>query len=101
MMEPVRHCTVWPMENRLVSSFNQIQGWKTVRESYSRALGQGPLFKNCTLPPHLLDVLLGPGGEDLVLGVCPAEGLQHLGSLLVELVVALIRLSDLVHSLGG
>ena len=52
-------------------------------------------------PPHLLDVLLGPGGQDLVLGVGPAKGLQHFGSLLVKLVVALIRLSDFVDSLGG
>ena len=44
MMEQVRLCAVWPMENWLGSSLNQIQGWTTVRESYSRALEQGPLF---------------------------------------------------------
>ena len=32
------------MENWLGSSLNQIQGWYTVQESYSRALEQGPLF---------------------------------------------------------
>ena len=31
------------MENWLGSSLNQIQGWTAVRESYSRALEQGPL----------------------------------------------------------
>ena len=43
MMEQVRLCAVWPMENWLGLSLNQIQGWTTVRESYSRALEQGPL----------------------------------------------------------
>ena len=43
MMEQVRLCTVWPMENWLGSSLNQIQGWTTVWESYSRALEEGPL----------------------------------------------------------
>ena len=27
MMEPVRLCNVWPMENWLGSSLNQAQGW--------------------------------------------------------------------------
>ena len=44
MMEQVRLCSVWPMENWCGSSLNQIQGWTTVRESYSRALEQGPLL---------------------------------------------------------
>ena len=43
MMDQVRLCAVWPMENWFGSFFNQIQGWTTVRESYSRALEQGPL----------------------------------------------------------
>ena len=43
MMEQVRLCAVWPMENWLGSSLNQIQGWLTVQVSYSRALEQGPL----------------------------------------------------------
>ena len=43
-MEQVRLCVVWPKENRLGSSLNQIQGWTTVREPYSRALEQGPLM---------------------------------------------------------
>ena len=43
MMEQVRLCAVWPIENWLGSSLNQIQGWTTVRESYSRALEQVPL----------------------------------------------------------
>ena len=37
MMEQVIMCPVWPKENLLGSSLNQIQG------SYSRALEQGPL----------------------------------------------------------
>ena len=40
MMEQVRLSAVWPMENWLGSSLNQIQGWTTVRESYSHALEQ-------------------------------------------------------------
>ena len=32
-----------PRENWLDFSLNQIQGWTTVREFYSRALEQGPL----------------------------------------------------------
>ena len=43
MMEQVRLFDVWPMENWLDFSLNQIQGWTTVRESYSRDLEQGPL----------------------------------------------------------
>ena len=43
MMEEVKLCAVWPMENWLGSSLNQIQGWTPVRESYSRALEQGSL----------------------------------------------------------
>ena len=43
MMEQVRLCAVWPMENWLGSSLIHIQGSTTVRESYSRALEQGPL----------------------------------------------------------
>ena len=43
MMEQVRLCDVWPKENWLGSSLNQIQGGTAVRESYYRALEQGPL----------------------------------------------------------
>ena len=43
MMEQVRLNAVLHMENWLGSSFNQIQGCATVRESYSRALEQGPM----------------------------------------------------------
>ena len=43
MMKQVRLFDVWPTENWLGSSLNHIQGWTTVRESYSRALEQGPL----------------------------------------------------------
>ena len=43
MMEQVRLCAVWPMENWLGSSLNQTQGWTTVQESYSPALEQGTL----------------------------------------------------------
>ena len=49
MMEQVRLCSVWPMENWLGSPLNQIQDWTTVRESYFRALEQGYL-----LPPQLI-----------------------------------------------
>ena len=35
MMKQVRLCAVWPMESWLGSSLNHIQGWTTVRESYS------------------------------------------------------------------
>ena len=44
IMEQVRLCAVWLMEG---SSLNHIQGWTTVRESYSRALEQGPLVPGC------------------------------------------------------
>ena len=44
LTEQVRLCAVFPKENWLSSSLNQIQGWTTVRESYSRALEQGPLM---------------------------------------------------------
>ena len=50
MMEQVRLCAVWPIENWLGSSLNQIQVWTTVRGSFSHALEQGtpplplPLF---------------------------------------------------------
>ena len=49
MMEQVRLCSVWPMENWCGSSLNQIQGWTTVRESYSRALEQEPLIHTRSL----------------------------------------------------
>ena len=44
MMEQVRLCAVWLMENWLGSSLNQIQDWTSVRKSYSRALEQGSLL---------------------------------------------------------
>ena len=44
MMEQVRLCAVWPRENWLGSSLNQIQGWTPVQEFYSRALEQGSLL---------------------------------------------------------
>ena len=43
IMEQVRLCAVRPTENWLGSSLNQIQGGTAVRESYHRALEQGPL----------------------------------------------------------
>ena len=52
MIEQVRPCAVWPTENWLESSLNQIQGWTTVRESYSRASEQGTLL--CR-PTHLCE----------------------------------------------
>ena len=39
MMEQVRLCAVWPMEHFLEPD----TGFAIVRESYSRALEQGPL----------------------------------------------------------
>ena len=55
MMEQVRICAVWPTENWHGTSLNQIQGWTTVRESYSRALEQGPLlFALLSSPPLVL-----------------------------------------------
>ena len=45
MMELVRLCAVLPMENWLGSSLNKIRGRTFVRESYSRALEQGPLLR--------------------------------------------------------
>ena len=54
MMEQVRLSAVWPMENWLGSSLNQIQGWTTVRESYSPALEQPPLAVCMTRRPLLL-----------------------------------------------
>ena len=44
MLEQVRLCAVYPMEYWLGGSLNHIQGWTTVRESYSRAPEQGPLL---------------------------------------------------------
>ena len=49
MMEQARLCAVWPMEEWLGSSLNQIQGWTIVRESFSRALEQGSLQLRVTL----------------------------------------------------
>ena len=43
MMEQVRLCAVWPMGIWLDSSLNQIQGWTTIRQTYSRGLVQWPL----------------------------------------------------------
>ena len=67
MMAQVRLCAVWPMENWLGSSLEQIQGWTTVRESYSRALEPGPLTANVRLrgrwtrllPSFPLSILFG------------------------------------------
>ena len=47
MMEQVSLCAVWPMENWLGTSLNQIRGWTAVRESYSRALEKEPLPLTC------------------------------------------------------
>ena len=59
-MEQVRLFAVWPMEHLLGSSLNHIQGWTTVRESYSHALAQGPLAASgysllykCLMPEFL------------------------------------------------
>ena len=54
MMEQVRLCAVWPTENWLASSLNHIQGWATVRESYSRVLEQGPLLLHRPFPIALV-----------------------------------------------
>ena len=50
MMEQVSLGAVWAVENWLSFSLNQIQGWATVRESYSRALEQGALDKSGDSP---------------------------------------------------
>ena len=55
MMKQVRLCAVWPMENWLGSSSNQIQGRTTVRESYSCALEQGPLIGAALSSLSLID----------------------------------------------
>ena len=56
MMEQVRLCAVWPMENWLASSLNQIQGWTTLQESCSRALKQGSLPNS----PHFTPPISAP-----------------------------------------
>ena len=43
MMEQVRLCAVWPMENWLGSSMNHIQGWMTFSECCRNALEKGYL----------------------------------------------------------
>ena len=67
-----RNCVVLPTENWLGSSLNQIQGWTTVRESYSRALEQGPLVlsnvSNVTYECWYSDghVVIGPSLQHLL-----------------------------------
>ena len=56
MIKQVRLCAVWPLENWLGSSVNHIQGWRTVRESYARALEQGPLSEPLPSPEGEIDV---------------------------------------------
>ena len=57
MMEQVRLCAVLPVETWLGSSLTQIQGWTTVRESYSGALEQGtlPAVEQCGAPLRVAD----------------------------------------------
>ena len=64
MMEQVRLCAVRHMENWLGSSFNQIQGWTPVRESYSFALEQGPLGGAIALIRLGLDLSTSRGDID-------------------------------------
>ena len=54
VMEQVRLCAVWPTENWLGSSLNQIQGWTAVPESYSRPLEQEPLFLTVRSRTHAI-----------------------------------------------
>merc|ERR1719460_2532904 len=58
--------SVWLMGNWLGFPLNQIQGWTTVRESYSRALEQGPLLSSFPLPGFssqlLHEAVRGPRG---------------------------------------
>ena len=69
---------------------NQIQGWTTVRESYSRALEQGPLLKFMhafCLPsvrrPSVREWQVSPLGiED-----ADAKGKYELAGLLVEYII--------------
>ena len=68
MMDHVRLCAVWHMENWLDSSLNHIQGWITVRESYSRALeqrslegeGRPILLRPCDHPQRRKSLLFSP-----------------------------------------
>ena len=75
MTEQVRLCAVWPMENWLVYSLNQIQCWTTVRESYSRPLERGPLKKSCRKmrPFSQLQLCINPS-IFLKGWVCPNRG---------------------------
>ena len=56
MMEQVRLCDVWPIENWLGSSLNQIQGWNSFWQSYSRALEQRPLLQMVNWTKRLFPV---------------------------------------------
>ena len=47
------------MEDLLGSSLKQMQGWTTVRQSYSRALEQGPLLCGRQVVERMLDVYNG------------------------------------------
>ena len=58
MMEQGKFCAVWPMA-WLGSSLNQIQGWTTVPESYSRALEQGSLPLPLLVKGHLRNLFYG------------------------------------------
>ena len=64
MMEQVRLCAVWPMENWLGSSLNHIQGWTTVRVFYSRALEQGYLPLTPCLPLESFSVRVSATAVD-------------------------------------
>ena len=64
IMEHSWICAVRPTENWLGSSLNQIQGWTTVQESYSRAFGAripavSPPWP-FKLPPSMLATSLPP-----------------------------------------
>ena len=52
IMKQARLCAVRPMENWFGASMSQIQGWATVRESYSRAL-DGCVWGHIHPPPLL------------------------------------------------
>ena len=74
MMEQVRLGAVWPMENWLGSSLNQIQGWTTFEESYSRALEQGSLLPTPSFSSRCRKCCGGESGVRLreVKSVCSA-----------------------------
>ena len=74
MIKQVRLYALWPMENWLGPSLNQIQDWTTVLESYSRALEDGSLERRGQ--PEVAIVSISPFPS------LTSENHRHLESLL-------------------